>query len=98
MNCDAARRSAMLQILPATRRPVLKVSVIVVCGRPATSCPRTGVRARVVQITMNHVRLMTWCARSISGIHLAAFAASEGGLFAENGLEVEYVPSSGACE
>ncbi len=34
---------------------------------------------------------MTWCSRSVSGMHLPAFAASEGGLFTEHGLEAEYV-------
>jgi len=43
---------------------------------------------------MVHVRLMTWCSRSVSGMHLPAFAASEGGLFAERGLEVEYVAAA----
>ncbi len=46
---------------------------------------------------MVHVRLMTWCPRSVSGMHLPAFAAAEGGLFAEHGLEVEYVPSADAA-
>ncbi|HTN24650.1 MAG TPA: ABC transporter substrate-binding protein [Solirubrobacteraceae bacterium] len=45
---------------------------------------------------MTHVRLMTWCPRSVSGMHLPAFAASEAGVFAEQGLEVEYVPASQA--
>lgn len=43
---------------------------------------------------MRHVRLMTWCPRSVSGMHLPAFAAAEGGLFAERGLEVEFVPAT----
>jgi len=45
---------------------------------------------------MTRVRLMTWCPRSVSGMHLPAFAASEAGIFAEHGLEVEYVASSQA--
>lgn len=45
---------------------------------------------------MNRVRLMTWCPRSVSGMHLPAFAAAEGGLFAEQGLDVEFVPSARA--
>ncbi len=47
---------------------------------------------------MKRVRLMTWCPRSVSGMHLAVFAASEGGLFAERGLHVEYLASSAAPE
>ena len=47
---------------------------------------------------MDRVRLMTWCPRSVSGMHLPAFAASEAGLFAAHGLEVEYVPSARAPE
>lgn len=41
---------------------------------------------------MRRVRLMTWCPRSVSGMHLAAFAAAEGGLFDDRGLDVEFVP------
>lgn len=44
------------------------------------------------------MRLMTWCPHSVGGMHLPAFAASEAGLFAERGLEVEFVPASAACE
>jgi len=40
---------------------------------------------------MEHVRLMTWCRSCVSAVHLPAFAAAEGGLFAEQGLEVEFV-------
>ncbi|MDQ3647690.1 MAG: ABC transporter substrate-binding protein [Actinomycetota bacterium] len=40
---------------------------------------------------MEHVRLMTWCRSCVSGVHLPAFAAAEGGLFTEQGLEVEFV-------
>jgi ABC-type nitrate/sulfonate/bicarbonate transport system substrate-binding protein len=40
---------------------------------------------------MEHIRLMTWCRSCVSGVHLPAFAAAEGGLFAEQGLEVEFV-------
>lgn len=43
---------------------------------------------------MQRVRLMTWCSRSVSGMHLPAFAAAEGGLFAERGLEVEFLPGA----
>jgi ABC-type nitrate/sulfonate/bicarbonate transport system substrate-binding protein len=40
---------------------------------------------------IDRVRLMCWCPTSVSGAHLPAFAAAEGGLFAEQGLEVEFV-------
>ena len=40
---------------------------------------------------MQRVRLMTWCSSCVSGMHLPAFAAAESGLFAEQGLEVEFV-------
>lgn len=40
---------------------------------------------------MERVRLMTWCRTCVSGMHLPAFAAAEGGLFADQGLEVEFV-------
>ncbi len=40
---------------------------------------------------MDRVRLMGWCRTCVSGMHLPAFAAAEGGLFAEQGIEVEYV-------
>lgn len=43
---------------------------------------------------MRRVRLMTWCPNSVSAMHLAAFAAAEAGLFAEQGLEVEFVPAA----
>ena len=34
---------------------------------------------------------MCWCRTCVSGLHLPAFAAAEGGLFADQGLEVEFV-------
>lgn len=40
---------------------------------------------------MERVRLMTWCRNCVSGVHLPAFAAAEGGLFAEQELDVEFV-------
>jgi len=40
---------------------------------------------------MERVRLMCWCPTCVSGVHLPAFAAAEGGLFADQGLEVEFV-------
>jgi len=43
---------------------------------------------------MDRVRLMTWCSSCVSGMHLPAFAADEAGLFAEQGLEVEFVPAA----
>jgi ABC-type nitrate/sulfonate/bicarbonate transport system substrate-binding protein len=39
----------------------------------------------------DRVRLMSWCRVCVGGMHLPAFAAAEGGLFAEQGLEVEIV-------
>jgi hypothetical protein len=47
---------------------------------------------------MRRVRLMTWCPHSVGGMHLPAFAAAEAGLFAERGLEVEFVPPTSACQ
>ncbi len=40
---------------------------------------------------MERVRLMGWCRTCVSGMHLPAFAAAEGGLFAEQGIDVEFV-------
>ncbi len=40
---------------------------------------------------MDRVRLMGWCRTCVSGMHLPAFAAAEGALFAEQGIEVEFV-------
>ena len=40
---------------------------------------------------MEHVRLMGWCRTCVTGMHLPAFAAAEAGLFAERGIEVEFV-------
>ncbi len=40
---------------------------------------------------MKRIRLMVWCRTCLSGAHLPAFAAAEGGLFADAGLEVEFV-------
>lgn len=47
---------------------------------------------------MQRVRLMMWCRTCLSGIHLPAFAAAEGGLFAERGIEVEFVDCLHASE
>ena len=40
---------------------------------------------------MDRIRLMCWCRSCVSGLHLPAFAAADGGLFAEQELEVEFV-------
>jgi len=40
---------------------------------------------------MDRVRLMVWCRSCVSGVHLPAFAAAEGGLFAQQGLQIEFV-------
>lgn len=45
---------------------------------------------------MQRVRLMTWCSSCVGGMHLPAFAAAEGGLFADRGLEVQFVPAARA--
>ncbi len=45
---------------------------------------------------MQRVRLMCWCTSCVGGAHLPAFAAAEGGLFAEHGLEVEFVRAPAA--
>ncbi len=45
---------------------------------------------------MQRVRLMTWCSSCVGGMHLPMFAAAEGGLFAEQGLEVEFVAAATA--
>ncbi len=37
------------------------------------------------------IRLMMWCRTCLSGLHLPAFAAAEGGLFADRGIEIEFV-------
>ena len=40
---------------------------------------------------MDRVRLMGWCRTCVPGMALPAFAAAEGGVFAEQELEVEFV-------
>lgn len=40
---------------------------------------------------MDSVRLMCWCRSCVSGLHLPAFAAADAGIFAEHGLDVEFV-------
>ena len=37
----------------------------------------------------DRVRVQLWCSTCVAGLHLPAFAAQAGGLFAERGLEVE---------
>ncbi len=49
---------------------------------------------------MDRVRLMCWCRSCVSGLHLPAFAAADAGLFAGEGLDVEFLgcvsPSGGS--
>ena len=40
---------------------------------------------------MESVRLMGWCRSCVTGMHMPAFAAAEAGLFADQGIEVEFV-------
>lgn len=47
---------------------------------------------------MEPVRLMTWCRSCVSGLHLPAFAAADAGLFAQQGLEVEFVDCVAAAD
>ncbi len=47
---------------------------------------------------MERVRLMVWCRTCVTGIHLPAFAAAEGGLFADRGLEVEFIDCMHAAD
>lgn len=50
-----------------------------------------GLHDRYRRVRMRRVRFMTWCSSCVSGMHLPAFAASATGLFAERGLEIEFV-------
>jgi ABC-type nitrate/sulfonate/bicarbonate transport system substrate-binding protein len=43
---------------------------------------------------MERVRFMTWCPRAVTGMTLPAFAAAEAGLFAQQGLDVEFVAAT----
>jgi len=45
---------------------------------------------------MDRVRLMCWCRTCVPGAHLPAFAAAEGGLFAERDVEVEFADCASA--
>lgn len=47
---------------------------------------------------MHRVRLMGWCRTCVSGMHLPAFAAAEAGLFAEQGIELEFVGCARAAD
>jgi ABC-type nitrate/sulfonate/bicarbonate transport system substrate-binding protein len=47
---------------------------------------------------VERVRLMGWCPTCVSGMHLPAFAAADGGLFAERGIEVEFVRCARASD
>ena len=40
---------------------------------------------------MERLRLMCWCRHCVSGLHLPAYAAAGEGLFAEAGIEIEFV-------
>jgi ABC-type nitrate/sulfonate/bicarbonate transport system substrate-binding protein len=40
---------------------------------------------------MDRMRLMCWCRSCVSGLHLPAYAAADHGVFAEHGIEVEFV-------
>ena len=40
---------------------------------------------------MDHLRLMCWCRHCVSGLHLPAYAAAGEGLFADAGIEIEFV-------
>lgn len=47
---------------------------------------------------MQRVRLMGWCRTCVTGMHLPAFAAAEAGLFAEQGIELEFVDCEPAAD
>ncbi len=47
---------------------------------------------------MQRVRLMGWCRTCVTGMHLPAFAAAEAGLFAEQGIELEFVGCERAAD
>ncbi len=40
---------------------------------------------------MDHMRLMCWCRSCVSGLHLPAYAAADNGVFADHGIDVEFV-------
>jgi ABC-type nitrate/sulfonate/bicarbonate transport system substrate-binding protein len=41
---------------------------------------------------MDRLRLMCWCRSCVSSLHLPAYAAADEGVFAEHGLEIEFLP------
>ncbi len=47
---------------------------------------------------MERVRLMGWCRSCVTGMHMPAFAAQEAGLFAEQGIEVQFVGCARAAD
>ena len=47
---------------------------------------------------MERVRFMGWCQTCVTGMHLPAFAAAEAGLFAEQGIEPEFVGCERAAD
>ncbi len=59
----------------------------------ATGCqqPINTFVSSALEVLVDRVRLMGWCRTCVSGMHLPAFAAAQGGLFAEQGIEVEFV-------
>ncbi len=40
---------------------------------------------------MDRLRLMCWCRSCVSGLHLPAYAAADHGVFADHGIDVEFV-------
>ncbi|HEV2060341.1 MAG TPA: ABC transporter substrate-binding protein [Solirubrobacteraceae bacterium] len=47
---------------------------------------------------MERVRLMGWCRTCVTGMHLPVFAAAEAGIFAEQGIELEFVGCERAAD
>jgi len=47
---------------------------------------------------MDRVRVMGWCRTCVPGLTMPAFAAAEAGLFAEQGIEVEFVGCTRASD
>jgi ABC-type nitrate/sulfonate/bicarbonate transport system substrate-binding protein len=40
---------------------------------------------------MERLRVMCWCRSCVSGLHLPAYAAADNGIFADHGIDVEFV-------
>jgi ABC-type nitrate/sulfonate/bicarbonate transport system substrate-binding protein len=40
---------------------------------------------------LDRLRVMCWCRSCVSGLHLPAYAAADAGVFADHGIEVEFV-------